>query len=45
MRWTNLLLQILADLVVNLELVLDRLQLILFDVTALDSLLGWGSWW
>ena len=42
---THLLLQILTDLIVNLELVFDRLELILLDVAALNRLLRWGSWW
>lgn len=41
----NLLLQVLTNLVVDLELLLDRLELILFNVAALDSLLGRGDWW
>ena len=40
----NLLLDVLADLVINLELFFDRLELILVDLAALNRLLGWRYW-
>ena len=38
LKWTHLLLDVLAELVVNLKLLLELLKLFLLELTALDGL-------
>ena len=38
-KWTHLLLDVLAKLVVNLKLLLELLKLFLLELTALDGLI------
>ena len=38
-KWTHLLLDVLAELVVNLKLLLELLKLFLLELTALDGLI------